>query len=230
MVDKIGIYRTKKQDLYLNKVASMHESGIDITEIAETLNLSRTTVYVWLNAIASGNPGEVKVTKSSTKSKEKASSKQEKPAKSKRATRRIVQKVVNQLREDGDIDYSAAVKPKEANKPEGNASDETNKTTTNKEDEQSSLLRKLAAENKRLKKKLIEETIKSAALESTLEEERSQKSDDLAGKSPQELTKLNKELRKQLKHEHMRAEAYDTMIDIAEDMFDLDIRKKPGAK
>lgn len=38
------------------------------------------------------------------------------------------------------------------------------------------------------------------------------------------------ELEKQLKYEKMKAEAYDTMIDIAEKKFSIPIRKKPGAK
>ena len=38
------------------------------------------------------------------------------------------------------------------------------------------------------------------------------------------------ELEKQLRYEKMRAEAYNTMIDLAEDAFKVPIRKKPGAK
>jgi transposase len=41
-----------------------------------------------------------------------------------------------------------------------------------------------------------------------------------------ELLKVKEELRK----ERLRADAYDTMIDIAEDMFKVPIRKKAGAK
>ena len=41
-----------------------------------------------------------------------------------------------------------------------------------------------------------------------------------------ELAKVKEELRK----EKLRADAYDTMIDIAEDMFKVPIRKKAGAK
>ena len=41
-----------------------------------------------------------------------------------------------------------------------------------------------------------------------------------------ELMKVKEELRK----EKLRADAYDTMIDIAEDMFKVPIRKKAGAK
>jgi transposase len=41
-----------------------------------------------------------------------------------------------------------------------------------------------------------------------------------------ELLKVKEELRK----EKLRADAYDTMIDIAEDMFKVPIRKKAGAK
>ncbi len=38
------------------------------------------------------------------------------------------------------------------------------------------------------------------------------------------------ELEKQLRYEKMRAEAYNTMIDLAEDTFKVPIRKKSGAK
>ena len=41
-----------------------------------------------------------------------------------------------------------------------------------------------------------------------------------------ELVRVKEELRK----EKLRADAYDTMIDIAEDMFKVPIRKKAGAK
>ena len=41
-----------------------------------------------------------------------------------------------------------------------------------------------------------------------------------------ELARVKEELRK----EKLRADAYDTMIDIAEDMFKVPIRKKAGAK
>ncbi|MGB4576860.1 MAG: hypothetical protein WBI06_08180 [Paludibacter sp.] len=37
-------------------------------------------------------------------------------------------------------------------------------------------------------------------------------------------------LQKELKHEKLRADAYDTMIDIAESKFNIPIRKKAGAK
>lgn len=37
-------------------------------------------------------------------------------------------------------------------------------------------------------------------------------------------------LQGQLKYQQMRADAYDTMIDIAEKKFKIDIRKKSGAK
>jgi hypothetical protein len=37
-------------------------------------------------------------------------------------------------------------------------------------------------------------------------------------------------LQKELKHEKLRADAYDTMIDIAETKFNIPIRKKSGAK
>ena len=38
------------------------------------------------------------------------------------------------------------------------------------------------------------------------------------------------DLKKQLKYQEMRADAYDTMIDIAEKKFNIPIRKKAGAK
>ena len=37
-------------------------------------------------------------------------------------------------------------------------------------------------------------------------------------------------LRKELRHEKMRAEALDTMIDIAETSLNIEVRKKSGAK
>lgn len=37
-------------------------------------------------------------------------------------------------------------------------------------------------------------------------------------------------LRKELRHEKMRAEALDTMIDVAEEMFGIPVRKKSGTK
>lgn len=41
-----------------------------------------------------------------------------------------------------------------------------------------------------------------------------------------EITRLKKELRQ----EKMRAEALDTMIDVAEEMFNVPVRKKAGTK
>ena len=49
----------------------------------------------------------------------------------------------------------------------------------------------------------------------------------------EELEALQKEvadLKKQLKYQEMRADAYDTMIDIAEKKLNIPIRKKAGAK
>ena len=37
-------------------------------------------------------------------------------------------------------------------------------------------------------------------------------------------------LRKELRQEKMRAEALDTMIDVAEEMFNIPVRKKAGTK
>ena len=42
------------------------------------------------------------------------------------------------------------------------------------------------------------------------------------------LRKENLELRKRLYDETMRADFYDTMIDVAEEMFNIEIRKKAG--
>lgn len=41
-----------------------------------------------------------------------------------------------------------------------------------------------------------------------------------------EITRLKKELR----YEKMRSEALDTMIDVAEEMFNIPVRKKAGTK
>lgn len=40
----------------------------------------------------------------------------------------------------------------------------------------------------------------------------------------------NERLRTELKHEKLRAHAYDTMIDVAEEMFNIPIRKKVDTK
>lgn len=37
-------------------------------------------------------------------------------------------------------------------------------------------------------------------------------------------------LRKELRHEKMRAEALETMVDLAEEIFNIPVRKKSGAK
>ncbi|MBQ0085136.1 MAG: hypothetical protein KBS65_02720 [Prevotella sp.] len=44
------------------------------------------------------------------------------------------------------------------------------------------------------------------------------------------LQKKVADLEKQLKYQEMRADAYETMIDIAEKKFNIPIRKKAGAK
>ena len=49
----------------------------------------------------------------------------------------------------------------------------------------------------------------------------------------EEIARLRKELKKvkmDLEHEKMRATAFDTMIDVAEEMFHIPIRKKAGTK
>ena len=61
--------------------------------------------------------------------------------------------------------------------------------------------------------------------ESTLPESQSSSTDDV-----QVLRARIDELEKQLRYEKMRAEAYNTMIDLAEDTFKVPIRKKSGAK
>ena len=40
----------------------------------------------------------------------------------------------------------------------------------------------------------------------------------------------NERLRTALKHEKLRAQAYDTMIDVAEELFYVPIRNRAGAK
>lgn len=61
--------------------------------------------------------------------------------------------------------------------------------------------------------------------ESTLPEGHSGSTDDV-----QVLRARIDELEKQLRYEKMRAEAYNTMIDLAEDAVKVPIRKKSGAK
>ncbi len=54
-----------------------------------------------------------------------------------------------------------------------------------------------------------------------------------SGPTPEDYAKLQAEvarLQKALKTEHMRAELYNKMIDVAEDMFKIPIRKKAGPK
>ena len=54
-----------------------------------------------------------------------------------------------------------------------------------------------------------------------------------AGPTPEDYAKLQAEvarLQKALKDANMRAEFYDTMIDVAEEMFKIPIRKKAGPK
>ena len=50
---------------------------------------------------------------------------------------------------------------------------------------------------------------------------------------PEDVKSLQEEvlrLKKELRHEKMRADAYDMMIDLAEDAFKIPIRKKSGAE
>jgi transposase-like protein len=46
----------------------------------------------------------------------------------------------------------------------------------------------------------------------------------------QQLKLENKRLKAELAGARLRAKAYDTMIDVAEEMFQIPIRKKPGTK
>ena len=62
--------------------------------------------------------------------------------------------------------------------------------------------------------------------EQNCEEEGAQELPDDVQALQAELARVKEELRK----EKLRADAYDTMIDIAEDMFKVPIRKKAGAK
>ena len=59
-------------------------------------------------------------------------------------------------------------------------------------------------------------------------------SDPMAKKSPEdrvkELEAENKKLRKALELEKLRSKAYDTMINVAEETFNIPIRKKSGTK
>lgn len=59
-------------------------------------------------------------------------------------------------------------------------------------------------------------------------------SDPMAKKSPEdrvkELEAENKKLQKVMELEKLRSKAYDTMIDVAEETFNIPIRKKSGTK
>lgn len=59
-------------------------------------------------------------------------------------------------------------------------------------------------------------------------------SDSMAKKSPEDRVKAleaeNKQLQKALELEKLRSKAYDTMIDVAEETFNIPIRKKSGTK
>lgn len=59
-------------------------------------------------------------------------------------------------------------------------------------------------------------------------------SDPMAKKSPEdrvkELEAENKKLQKAMELEKLRSKAYDTMIDVAEETFNIPIRKKSGTK
>ena len=65
-------------------------------------------------------------------------------------------------------------------------------------------------------------------------QEETNPSDQMAKQSPEERLKEleaeNKRLQKALDLEKLRSKAYDKMIDVAEDTFNIPIRKKPGTK
>ena len=44
------------------------------------------------------------------------------------------------------------------------------------------------------------------------------------------LKKQNEELRKKLEHANMKAFAFQTLIEVAEEQFNIEIQKKPGTK
>jgi cell division septum initiation protein DivIVA len=44
------------------------------------------------------------------------------------------------------------------------------------------------------------------------------------------LKKQNEELRKKLEYANMKAFAFQTMIEVAEEQFNIEIQKKPGTK
>lgn len=52
--------------------------------------------------------------------------------------------------------------------------------------------------------------------------------EDEMAKAVRLLEKENLELRKLLRHAEMRADYYETMVDVAEEMFDIEIKKKPA--
>jgi hypothetical protein len=59
---------------------------------------------------------------------------------------------------------------------------------------------------------------------------KSKKKSDLSCKTIEELEAENRRLREELDMEQLRVRALNVMIDIAEDRFNLPIRKKSGAK
>lgn len=65
-------------------------------------------------------------------------------------------------------------------------------------------------------------------------QEETNPSDPMAKKSPEdrvkELEAENKKLQKAMELEKLRSKAYDTMIDVAEETFNIPIRKKSGTK
>lgn len=68
---------------------------------------------------------------------------------------------------------------------------------------------------------------KSLSLEEQTEEDMARKSKD---DQIQELKAQLKQARKEAELEKLRAHAYDTMINLAEETFNIPIRKKPGTK
>lgn len=86
-------------------------------------------------------------------------------------------------------------------------------------------IRKFAVENGLKEPTDMSKNTAKGQPESTLPEGHSGSTDDV-----QVLRARIDELEKQLRYEKMRAEAYNTMIDLAEDAFKVPIRKKSGAK
>lgn len=86
-------------------------------------------------------------------------------------------------------------------------------------------IRKFAVENGLKEPTDMSKNTAKGQRESSLQEGQSGSTDDV-----QVLRARIEELEEQLRHEKMRSEAYNTMIDLAEATFKVPIRKKSGAK